>query len=253
MAVIEMVASFTNSPLFVPTVAAGSAAVGIMAYKKMGGGPTFEGELLKEAIQGEIKDVTDVWGHDLKKTARYGMAPIGVITDAQMATVAIEMDRDLDVDGENDEDADDEQDRDDEDQSPDVEEFLMMQVRPSGLFPFIGWKITDDMLSMSRSTKYVAVPRKFVEDGEDLVISRNWQPTKIGGVWTSDNRTGASFARAMTFKGIMERTLKTGKDVVRAVSEMNIRHVQNIQEMEIAGEIEKNKYSSDVGDVLEGE
>lgn len=236
-----VISTFVNSWMFVPSMMI-LAAVGAVIFFKEVIDPEEDGieeEALEEVVRGEVSDVVDLFGSEVKKKISYGITPIGKVNKAWGYKEYKAL-----TDSENfDEDNDKYIKQDGEELKLD-NNYFYFKIRPSGIIASIVAWVTDDILNFESHTDYIIVEKDFVADGEVITIKDEWNPTKMAGVWLPDNENSTEFVKGKTYESIFEKTMETTKEAVRSINNMNLQFTQDMQKLEKEEELLQKRYGS---------
>lgn len=241
MAIIE---TFVNSWLFVPSIIVGSAVLGIILFKEFFDPQkdNIEEEALQEVVRGEVEELVELFGSDVKKKISYGITPLGMVNKAWGYKVYRPL-----KDGESKpEDLDDDSDlyiEEDGESYKKKNDFLYFKIRPSGFIERFVAVLTDDILNMSNFTNYMIVPTDYVSDGEVLTVKDEFNPTRMAGVWLPDNTSATEFIQDKTYQKIYQDTMETTKEAIRSTNHLNLKFAQDIQALEKEEELLKERFA----------
>lgn len=242
---------FMNSVFFIPTLAIFAFVAGIFVFQQWAKNKSdeLEEEALEEIVRGEVEDMVEMWGADVKKQLSYSIFPNGMVNKA-FCFKHFNYDRSyIDEDSS---DKDEEDSAEDEEDYRTVEELFYFKVRPESLVDRYIAKLTDDVFDLQKYTHYVVVQKHFVEDGEVLTISDDWNPSKMANTWLPSGEIGSAFVAEMTYKAMFEGTLQTSKDAIRAINKMNLEMVGNLQELEKMKDLKSGNLKEQLEEYMEG-
>lgn len=245
MVLAEFVNSFLNSWLFYPTLVVASAALGVVFFKMFVDPKEdqVEEKALKEIVQGEVDELVELFGGDLKKKISYGITPIGMVKKAWSFEEKLEID---------DKNFNPERDDHIKEQGTSIEKnsYYYFKIRPEGWITRLFANLTDDILNMDSHTDYIIVQQEQVSDGEILSIADNWNPVKVAGVWIPDSQKGAEIIKEKTGWAMFEDTLETAETSIRSVNYMNLKFAQNIEEIQKKEELMQQRYGSKAAEMV---
>jgi hypothetical protein len=237
-----------SSGLFYPVLVGVSAIIGIVGFKIFidykNSGKEMEEEALAEVIRGEIKEMTDMFGYEVKKNVTYGMYEIGRIEKAYY-TEEIPADK---IDQVN---MDEEEEEEEEEDSEEFKKYYYFKIRPTEFSKRVVAKLTDDTMASEKYTNYIRVSDEYIQDGDRVSISHNWNPKQMAGVWIQE-REAPHYIRDRTYQSILEKSLETAKETVRAINELNLAYVEQEMQMEKLQELKGGDLQEQMEKFMEG-
>ena len=244
-----MIEQFVNSGFFYPVLIGISAIVGIVAFKIFldykAAENSMEEEALSEVIRGEIKQMTDMFGYEVKKDISVDLNRIGRV---EKAYTTQEIPADQLTDHQSSEEEQDDEEEDDEDK---FQKYYYFKVRPNEFTKRVAARLTDDTMAFEKYTDYLRVSEPYVQDGEVISISSEWNPTKFGGVWLQEIEA-PHYIRDRTYKSILEKSLETAKETVRAINELNLNYVESEMKMKAIKEMQGGDLQEQMENFMEG-
>ncbi len=238
-----------NSGLFYPVLVGVSAIIGIVGFKIFidykNSGKSMEQEALAEVVRGQIKEMTDMFGYEVKKNVSYGMYEIGRIEKAYY-TEEIPADKIDEVNM-----SDDTEDEDEEDEEDEFKKYYYFKIRPTAFSKRVVAKLTDDTMASEKYTEYIRVSDEYVQDADRVTISHNWNPKQMAGVWIQE-REAPHYIRDRTYQSILEKSLETAKETVRAINELNLAYVEQEMQMEKLQELKGGNLQDEMEKFMEG-
>lgn len=221
-----------DSALFVPALAVVAFVLGIVAFqffrKDQEG---LEEEKLEEVVKGDVKEIVELWGIEVKKPISYSLFPRGLIQKAFKYN---------------------KMPLDESDDDVTKEDFFYFKIRPQSKIDRFLAKLTDDLLDMDNYTHYMVVEQDYIEDGEVITVSDEWNPKKMAGVWLPANEKGSKFVSEKTHEETLKSTMKVQKDLARAVNELNLEHVNEKQKLEAIKEMQGSDLQRQIDEWMEG-
>lgn len=226
----DIVTTFVNSMYFIPTLVIVTAVGSIIVFKEFidPEEEDIEAEALEETVRGEVEDVVDLFGSNIKKKVSYGITPIGTVEKAWGFKENQKV----------------EDDDSEESGTKVTKDLYYFKIRPSSFFSRISAWIADDILNFQSHTKYVVVQKDYVYDGEVITIDDRWIPEKMAGVWLPAFDQAADFVKEKAYKEMFESTLETAKESIRSINHLNLKFAQNIQELEKEEELLQKRYGA---------
>jgi len=244
-----MIEQFVNSGFFYPVLIGISAIVGIIAFKIFldykAAENSMEEEALSEVIRGEIKQMTDMFGYEVKKEISVDLNMIGRV---EKAYTTQEIPADQLTEQQSSEEEQDDEEEDDEDK---FQKYYYFKVRPNEFTKRVAARLTDDTMAFEKYTDYLRVSESYVQDGEVISISSEWNPTKFGGVWLQEIEA-PHYIRDRTYKSILEKSLETAKETVRAINELNLNYVESEMKMKAIKEMQGGDLQEQMEKFMEG-
>lgn len=244
-----MIESFINSGFFYPVLIGASLITGIIIFKIFldykNSGSEMEEEALAKVIRGEIKQMTDMFGYEVKKAVTVDLNEIGRV---EKAYTTQEVPADKLGDTQTEEGDEDEEDEEDEDK---FKKYYYFKIRPQSFTKRIAANISDEKFWFERYTDYIRVSDDYVQDGEVISISSEWNPTKFGGVWLQEIEA-PHYIRDRTYKSILEKSLETAKETVRAINELNLNYVESEMKMKAIKEMQGGDLQEQMEKFMEG-
>lgn len=250
-----MIELLMESGFFYPALIGISAIIGIVVFKiavDYKSGDEMEEEALAEVIRTEIKEMTDMFGYDVKKSVHFDMWNVGRVERAYTTQeVPAYKLKDRYTTTGSDEEAEEEDEDEDEFEEDDFKKYYYFKIRPEDFTKRAVARLSDDTMAFERYTDYIRVSEEFVSDGEVITISSNWNPTKYGGVWLQENEA-PHYIRDRTYKSILEKSLETAKETVRAINELNLNYVESEMKMKAIKEMQGGDLKEQMEEFMSG-
>ena len=252
-----MIELIMESGFFYPALIAISAIIGIVVFKiavDYKNGDEMEEEALAEVIRSEIKEMTDMFGYEVKKSVHFDMWNIGRIEKAYTTqeVPAYKLQDRYTSDGQDEEGEEDEEEEDGQAyEDEDFKKYYYFKIRPEDFTKRVVARMTDDTMAFEKYTDYVRVSEEFVSEGEVITISSNWNPTKYGGVWLQEIEA-PHYIRDRTYKSILEKSLETAKETVRAINELNLNYVESEMKMKAIKEMKGGDLKEQMEEFMSG-
>jgi hypothetical protein len=246
-----MIDQFVNSGFFYPVLVGVSAIIGIIVFKIFldykAAENSMEEEALSEVIRGEIKQMTDMFGYEVKKDISVDLNKIGRIEKAY--TTQEVPAQNLKKNQTEKEDQEEENEKDENEDK--FKKYYYFKVRPNDFTKRVAARLTDDTMAFEKYTDYLRVSEDYVQDGEVVSVSSEWNPTKFGGVWLQEIEA-PHYIRDRTYKSILEKSLETAKETVRAINELNLNYVESEMKMKAIKEMQGGDLQEQMEKFMEG-